>query len=64
MLKPRHGGDIDIGIEENSMKYFCDINCLKSLLKVPTCFKNPDKPTSIDLIPTNWPKSIPTQQCF
>ena len=35
------------------MKNFCDINCLKSLIKEPTCFKNPDKPTCIDLMLTN-----------
>ena len=37
------------------MKNFCDINCLKSLIKLPTCFKNPDNPTCIDLILTNRP---------
>ena len=45
-------GDFIVGIDENSMKNFCDINCLKSLIKVPTCFKNRDKPTCIDLILT------------
>ena len=37
------------------MKIFCDINRLKSLIKVPTCFKDPDKPTCIALILTNRP---------
>ena len=40
------------------MKDFCDINCLKSLIKEPTCFKNPDKPMCIDLILTNRPKTV------
>ena len=31
------------------------LNCLQSLIKVPTCFKKPDKPTCIDLILKNWP---------
>ena len=35
------------------MKDFCDINYLKSLIKEPTCFKNSDKPTCINLILTN-----------
>ena len=48
-------GDFNIDIDENSMKYFCVINCLKSLIKVPTCFKNPDKPTCTDFILTNRP---------
>ena len=47
--------DFNVGIDENSMKNVCDISCLKSLIKVTTCFKNPDKPTCIDLILTNWP---------
>ena len=45
-------GDFNVGIDGNSMKRFCDINCLKSLIKEPTCFKNPDKFTCIDLILT------------
>ena len=46
-------GDFNVGIDENSMKNFCDINYLKSFIKVPQCFKNPDKPTWIDVILTN-----------
>ena len=37
--------DFNVDIAENSMKNVCDINCLKSLIKEPTCLKNPDKPT-------------------
>ena len=43
-------GDFNEVIDENSMKHFCDINCLKNLIKVATCLKNPDKPTCNDLI--------------
>ena len=43
-------------IEEANMKSFCE-NCnLKSLIKQPTCYKNPNKPTCIDLILTNVPR--------
>ena len=45
--------DFNVGIDENSKKNFCDINCLKSLIKKPTKFKNPDQPTCINLILTN-----------
>ena len=31
------------------LKEFCDLNNLKSLIKVPTCFKNLDFATSIDV---------------
>ena len=31
---------------------------MKSIVKQPTCFKNPEKPSCIDLILTNRPKSF------
>ena len=40
-------------IEEANMKLFCENYNLKSLIKQPTCYKNPNKPTCIDLILTN-----------
>ena len=45
--------EISIPVEESSTKNIFDINCLKSLIKVITCFKNSKKPTCIDLILTN-----------
>ena len=40
------------------MKTFCD-NCnLTSLIKQPTCYKNPNNPTCIDLILSNTPRSF------
>ena len=32
---------------------FCDLNGLRNLINVPTCYKNFDNPTSIYLILTN-----------
>ena len=32
---------------------FCDLNGLRNLINVPTCYKFFDNPTSIDLILTN-----------
>ena len=46
------------------MKNVCDINCLKSLIKVPTYFRNPDKPTCIDLILTNRPNLFQRSSAF
>ena len=40
-------------IEEANMKSFYENYHLKSLIKQPTCHKNPNKPTCIDLILTN-----------
>ena len=57
-------GNFNVGIDENSMKNFCDINCLKNLIKVPSCFKNPVKPTCIDLILTNRPNLFQHSNTF
>ena len=40
------------------MKDFCYSYGLKSLNKVPTCFKNPESPSCIDLMLTNNPLSL------
>ena len=37
------------------MKTFCETYNLQNLIKQPTCYKNPSRPTSIDLILTNAP---------
>ena len=37
------------------MKEFCSLNGLKNLINKPTCYKNSEKPTCIDLILTNQP---------
>ena len=44
------------------MKNFCDINHLKNLVKVPTCYKNPLKPSCIDLYLTNCSRSFQDTQ--
>ena len=53
-------GDFNAGIEETTMKSFCESYNLTNLIKQPTCFKNPDKPSCIDLLLTNRPKSFQT----
>ena len=40
---------------DSSMKEFCSLNGLKNLINEPTCYKNSEKPTCIDLILTNQP---------
>ena len=37
---------------------FCDVYNLKKLIKVPTCFKNPERPTSIDVMLPNSYRSF------
>ena len=52
-------GDFNVGIEEQHMKAFCDNYNLTSLIKHPTCYKNPKiLPTCIDLILSNTPRSF------
>ena len=49
-------GDINAEPTEATVSDFCKIYNLKHLIKDKTCFKNPTKPTCIDLIVTNKPK--------
>ena len=46
-------GDFNINVNGSYIKTFCNLNGLKSLINEPICFKNPDKPTCIDLILTD-----------
>ena len=43
-------GDFNTCIDDNGMKSFCSLNNLTSLIDQPTCYKNPWKPTYMDLI--------------
>ena len=49
-------GDFNVEIEKEDIKSFCENYNLKSLIKQPTCYKSPNKPTCIDLILTNVPR--------
>ena len=51
-------GDFNCSVSETSMSTFCNTFCLKSLIKVPTCYKSTENPTCIDLILTNRPRSF------
>ena len=51
-------GDLNISMEDNNMRHFCENYNLKSLIKVLTCYKNPESPGSIDLILTNKPRNF------
>ena len=51
-------GDFNVGIEEQYMKAFCDNYNLRSLIKQPTCYKNPNNPICIDLNLSNTPRSF------
>ena len=46
-------GDLNAEINLECMKRFCETYDLSSLVKVPTCYKNPEKPSWIGLLFTN-----------
>ena len=46
-------GDFNTTQEEQCMKDFCETYDLKNLIKEPTCFKNANNPSSIDVMLTN-----------
>ena len=50
--------DFNFEISDSHLDSFCAIFHLKSLIKEPTCYKNPDKPTCIDLILTKSPRQL------
>ena len=59
--------DFNVGLEtlrENSMRSFCNVDCLKSSSTAPACFRNSGKPTFIDLILTNQPNLFPNSNVF
>ena len=49
-------GDLNSEMHEEPMKDFCDLYELSNLIKVPTCFKSAENPSSIDVILTNTKK--------
>ena len=53
--------DFNAGMEHVALKNFCNLYSLTSLIKKPTCWKNPSKPSCIDLILTSCPKYL--QNC-
>ena len=51
-------GDFNAGVEDSSVKNFCSSYNLTSMINRPTCFRNPEKLSCIDLILTNCPRSF------
>ena len=57
-------GDFNVEHGEESIAEFLNLYNLKNLVKQNTCFKNPDKPTCIDLILTNCPRIFQNTDTF
>ena len=49
-------GDFNVEINDPKMQTFCEMCNFKRLIKQPTCYKNPDKPSCIVFILTNVPR--------
>ena len=48
-------GDFNSEFSERCLNDFCDIYNFKNFVKKPTCYKNPDNPSCIDLFLPNRP---------
>ena len=48
-------GDFNVCADDENMRDFRNFYNLNSLIKQPTCFKNPENPSCTDLILTNKP---------
>ena len=57
-------GDFNSEPTEETMENFCQIHNLKNLVHDPTCFKNPENPTMIDLFLTNKPRCFQNSITF
>ena len=51
-------GDFNAEVDNNAISSFCDKFDLVNLIREPTCYKNLEKPSCIDLILTNEPHSF------
>ena len=49
-------GDVNSQPSENCMNDFCNVYNFSNFVKEPTCYKNPDNTSCIDLFLTNRPK--------
>ena len=51
-------GDFNSHVSDPSMTLFCTLFKLKSIVKEPKCYKNPENPSCLDLFLTNCPGSF------
>ena len=57
-------GDFNSKMSEDVMLNFCNLFSLKNLIKEPTCYKNLDNPSCIDLILTSKAKSFQNLKAY
>ena len=57
-------GDWNSAVTEKEMREFCETYNLENLIKEPTCYKNPENPSSIDIMLTNKKLSFQNSMTF
>ena len=57
-------GDLNKCINDNALTSFCSLNNLTNLIDKATCYKNPDKPTCVNLILMNRPNYFQQNNVF
>ena len=57
-------GDFNVAMSDKAMEDFCSLNNLERLIRKPTCYKNHENPTCIDLILTNRPSYFQHSNVF
>ena len=55
-------GDFNSETSETGLRNFCDLYKLKKLVSEPSCLKNPDNPSCIDLFLTNYSRGFQDAQ--
>ena len=55
-------GDFNSETSETRLRNFCDLYKLKKLVSEPSCLKNPDNPSCIDLFLTNYSRGFQDTQ--
>ena len=55
-------GDLNPKTTEKHMEHFCDNYHLKNIVKEPTCFKNPNRPSYFNLFLTSFSKRFKDAQ--
>ena len=48
-------GDFNFDMGDKAVEDFCSVNNIESLINKPTCYKNHENPTCINLVLTNRP---------
>ena len=55
-------GDFNLEISDTALRNFCNLYNLRDLIRELTCFKNPGKPSCVDLFLTNCSRSFQNTQ--